>query len=240
MKGGIFIEYLENIKNYLRENLICLLILVMVVLSLVFDIYQLVLKKNDNNTQNWVEEKNIIKEDDVNNDDLKPLTEKVKVDIKGAVKKPNVYEVENNKIVNDIIKLAGGLNSNADTTNINLSRKVFNEMVIYIPKKASKQPVTIINDAIVKENDTIVNFSPNKDQTSDAVENVPNDKENIKVNINTASLEQLMTISGIGEAKAKSIIEYRQTSPFKNIEDIKNISGIGDSLFEKIKEYITV
>ena len=62
-----------------------------------------------------------------------------------------------------------------------------------------------------------------------------------KININTASLEQLMTLSGIGEAKAKAIIEYRESNGgFKSIEDIKNVSWIGDALFEKIKDFISV
>ena len=68
-----------------------------------------------------------------------------------------------------------------------------------------------------------------------------NDKTNGVVNINTASIDELMTLSGIGESKAKSIIEYRSTNgKFNTIEDIKNISGIGDALFNKIKDNITV
>ena len=61
-----------------------------------------------------------------------------------------------------------------------------------------------------------------------------------KVNINTATLEELMTLTGIGESKAISIIEYREKTPFKTIEEIKNVSGIGDSAFDKIKDHITV
>ena len=65
--------------------------------------------------------------------------------------------------------------------------------------------------------------------------NTPN-----KININTASLEELQTLPGIGEAKAKDIITYRETNKFNTIEDIKNVSGIGDALFAKIKENITI
>ena len=63
---------------------------------------------------------------------------------------------------------------------------------------------------------------------------------NSKINLNTATKEQLMTLSGIGEAKAEDIIKYREKEPFKSIEDIKKVSGIGDSLFAKIKENITI
>ena len=63
--------------------------------------------------------------------------------------------------------------------------------------------------------------------------------ENNKISINTASLEELMTLSGIGEKTATKIIEYRKENLFEKLEDIKNVSGIGDSLYEKIKDYIT-
>ncbi|HPZ24249.1 MAG TPA: ComEA family DNA-binding protein, partial [Bacilli bacterium] len=60
------------------------------------------------------------------------------------------------------------------------------------------------------------------------------------ININTATIEELQTLTGIGESKAKAIIEYREKTPFVKIEDIKNVTGIGDSLFEKIKDNISV
>ena len=66
-------------------------------------------------------------------------------------------------------------------------------------------------------------------------------KENKKININTASLEELITLNGLGESKAKSIIEYRNSNgEFKNVEELKNVDGIGDALFDKIKDKIIV
>ena len=67
-----------------------------------------------------------------------------------------------------------------------------------------------------------------------------NETSTVLVNINTASKEELMNVSGIGASKADSIIAYRIKTPFSKIEDIMNVSGIGESLFDKIKKYITV
>lgn len=146
------------------------------------------------------------------------------VDVKGEVKNPNVYMVSEGMLVIDAINLAGGFTKNAYTDNINLSKKLNNEMVIIVGNKkdyTTSTTVKVINDALIKEE--------KKDNTNKAL-----------VNINTASKEELMTITGIGESKANSIIEYRNKTKFNSIEDIKNISGIGDKFFEQIKNYITV
>jgi competence protein ComEA len=66
-------------------------------------------------------------------------------------------------------------------------------------------------------------------------------EENAKVNINTATAEELSTLEGIGEMKAESIIEFRDNNGhFTKIEDLKNVKGIGDKIFEKIKDQVTV
>jgi len=88
-----------------------------------------------------------------------------------------------------------------------------------------KSDTSLTNDACIDNNE-----NNKKNQTN----------QNTKININTATLEELMTLSGIGESKAKSIIKYREENPFKTIEDLKNVTGIGDNLFAQIKENITV
>ena len=147
------------------------------------------------------------------------------VDIKGAVNKPGVYFVSDGMIVNDVIELAGGLKKNAYTDNINLSLKLKNEMVIYVSNKNEMTSTTkqVLNDV------KVTNESKSIDNNTNGL-----------VNINTASLDELLTVSGIGKSKAEAIIAYRKNSEFKTIEDIKNVSGIGDALFEQIKNYITV
>lgn len=164
----------------------------------------------------------------------------VYVDIKGAVKKPGVYKINSDKKIIDVITMAGGLMENANTDNINLSKKVTDEMVIIIYTDEEVKNSNIV-DTVIKvidkecvcpniQNDGCINTEIN-----DSITNVNN-----IININTATLEELMSINGLGEAKARAIIKYREENGyFKIIDDLLNVSGIGEALFEKIKEYIT-
>lgn len=176
------------------------------------------------------------------------------VEIKGAVKSPGVYEMNSNNIINDLIKVAGGFTKNAYTNNINLSRKVSNELVVYIYNKTEYKKTKIVevvkpcecatydignctdnfsSEIIASDKDTV--FDKNEPSKSDT------NTETILININTTSANELIKLSGIGEAKANDIINYRTSNGnFKTIEDIKNVSGIGDALFAKIKDNITV
>lgn len=160
----------------------------------------------------------------------KENNEKQYIDIKGSVKKPGVYEIKKNDRVIDAINMAGGLLKNANTSNVNLSQKLTSEMVIYISN----------NNEIKNDNNKISCDTKCKVEVIEVNNCVDeNNKEN-KININTATVEDFTNLNGIGESKAKSIIQYRETNgDFKSIEDIKNISGIGESLFNKIKDNIT-
>ena len=151
------------------------------------------------------------------------------VDIKGAVKKPGVYQVTADMIVNDLIKLAGGLNKNAYTKNINLASKLKEGMVVYIYNKSEINNTTnkIVNDITCTTE--VIKYDEKTTTEASGL-----------ININTASKDALMTLTGIGESKAIAIIEYRNKTPFNTIEDIMNVSGIGESAFAKIKSNITV
>lgn len=175
-------------------------------------------------------------EEEIEDVSTEPLEEetinKVVVDIKGMVAIPGVYEVDSSARVNDVIEIAGGLIEGADTSMINLAKIVSDEMTIIIYS----------NEEVLEKYKEEICVCDCPEITNDACidnENVSTDTE--LVNINTASKEELMTITGIGESKADTIIKYREENGnFKSIEDIKNVSGIGESLFEKIKDYITV
>lgn len=152
-----------------------------------------------------------------------PAQEKtIVVEIKGEVKKPDVYILNENAIVKELIEAAGGLTENAELSNINRAKKLQNHELIYIANKNDTNKE--INNVSSK-----IMGSDNKIQSGNGK----------KVNINTASLEDLKTLNGVGDSKAKSIIEYReQNGGFKSIEDIKNVTGIGEKMFERIKEQI--
>lgn len=167
---------------------------------------------------------------------------KVKVDIKGAIVKPGVYEVNSDYRVIDVIKLAGGLKNNANTNYINLSSKVTDEMVIWIYttkeisdfklKQSSTQYMIKECNCPVVDNTTCLNSNKSSNDSKE---------QNGIININTATLDELTKLDGIGESKANSIIEYRtKNGPFKNIQDIMNVSGIGEAAYNKIKEHIEV
>jgi len=156
------------------------------------------------------------KEDD-SSENNKQISE-IYVHIDGEVKNPGVYKMKIGDRVNDAIQAAGGLTENADKGRINLATKLRDEMKIHISK-------------IGETNSDLSNES--KDDNSDG-----NDSK--LININTASKEELCKLTGIGENKAKLIIEYREKKKFTKIEDITKVSGIGKKTFEKIKNDITV
>ena len=141
--------------------------------------------------------------------------EKIFVDVKGAVKHPGVFETTKDKRVKDLIEEAGGLLDDADTSTLNLSQKVKDQMVIYVLKHGEK-PKQISDVGISSSNGDVIN-------------------------INTANKEQLMKISGVGKTKAEAIISYREKNgDFKKKEDITKVHGIGKATFEKIKDKIEV
>ncbi len=164
----------------------------------------------------------------------------VYVDIKGAINNPGVYEVDYDSRIIDVINLAGDLTEEADTSILNLSKKVEDEMYIIIYTKDEMKEYkeqNIPSKTIVKETEKKI-VCPDEDNDAclaDSTSNVTG-----KININTATKEELELLPNIGEAKANKIIEYRENNKFETIEDIKNVSGIGDSLYEKIKDIIEV
>lgn len=171
------------------------------------------------------------------------------VDVKGEVKKPGVYELDSHSRVIDALNMAG-LTKESNTKFINLSKIISDEMVIFIYSNDEVKNMlestnvesicdVVHNNACVDSEESII-YDKGMDKVESNLLNKSEEENDNIININTATLEELLTLSGIGESKAKSIIEYRAKTPFNKIEDIMNVSGIGESLYNKIKENITV
>ena len=166
------------------------------------------------------------------------------VDIKGEINNPGIYEVKEGSRVIDVIRLAGDLTSNADTSVLNLSKKVKDEMVIIVYSydevanfTETKEKEKIEQEACIKQSELINGACIDDSSLTNQEEN---SEPSTKISLNNATLEELMTLNGIGESKAKAIITYRDTvGAFKSIEELKNVDGIGDTLFDQIKENIT-
>lgn len=153
--------------------------------------------------------------------------ESVCVFVCGQVKYPDVYELQADARICDAIEAAGGMTDKASTEYWNLAEKIQDGQKIYVPtEKEVKQSL--------EGNLEQMPPSGEYDKVGEAIDDG-------KININTASLEQLMTLSGIGESRAQGIITYRtEHGAFTKVEDIMNVSGIGNAIFSKMKDQITV
>lgn len=215
--------YIENYKQY--RYLIIILVLLVIIL-LIF------IKPDESSTK--IEEKSNVdirgNTDKKYPNDGQPASKKstdsynkskkVMVDIKGAVKHPNVYEMSDTQRIKDVLSKAEPTDK-ADLNLINLSEKLVDQKMIYIPEKGK--------DAV---NPQIVN---NTSATSGITSNQQ------KINLNTAKESELTSITGLGPSKAKAIIEYRETKgSFNKIDQLKEIKGFGDKTYEKLKDYLTV
>ena len=146
----------------------------------------------------------------------------VTVDVKGAVKKPGVYQLQSNSRVHDALEKAGGLTDEADLKSVNQAQKLSDEAVVYVAK--------------VGENAVDVTTSAPASATSGTGQ-----AKSALVNLNTATEADFQTISGIGQKRAQDIIAYREANGrFKSVDDLKNVPGIGAKTLEKLKEYVTV
>lgn len=225
---------------------ITIFVVSILIISILFIIYVI----NRNSEKNMIDLNSLIGEEDktklnsnqesISNEenslniiDEKQNFETIVVHITGEVKKEGVIYLEKGARIIDAIKEAGGETKQADLSQVNLAYELQDGQKLYIPNKNEKISEYIIDERgqSVGESKSPTGLSGNKEDNS----------ENIKVNINTATLEELDNLPGIGPAIAEKIIEYREENGnFKTIEDIQNVKGIGESKYNDIKEKIIV
>lgn len=225
---------MEALGNYIKENIIKVIVITILLFLYVGSFIYISSKiiKTDNSEEDKINA--IVKEETKENIEEETI-EGIMVDVKGSVNKPGVYKIKKNSRVTDAIEASGGLAKNANTRFINLSKRLKDGDVVVIYsneeiENAKKEEKIVVETPCVCE-----------EIKNDACYKEDSQEINKKVNINIANLLELMTLDGIGESKAKLIIEYRtQNGDFKDIKDIMKVKGISETLFSKIKENITI
>lgn len=202
----------EDIIIFIKQNKKTILLSILSSILIAFLAIYLINNINKKNDYSEVNNYLVNKNNEEQSTENKEQSKTIFIDIKGTVKNPGVYEFSKENRIKDAIEKAGGLLEDADVSKINLSQKLKDQMLIIIPKKGEKTSITSQENSMSKT-----------------------------ININLATKEELMKINGIGETKAKAIIEYRESKgEFKNKEEIMKVKGIGKGTYEKIKDEIEV
>ncbi|MFO0703382.1 MAG: helix-hairpin-helix domain-containing protein [Patescibacteria group bacterium] len=206
--------------NIIKISLIIILLLVSIILS-----YKITYNKSKQTYTNL--------NGNHNNDEVRISDQNIYVDISGAVNKPGVYSVKNGSRLFQLIDIADGLSIEADreflARNYNLAIPVEDQQKIYIPK------ITDVENGLFTEN--IKNVSTKVNQLSDDTEFVNQSKSiNNKISINTASVAELESLSGVGEVTAQRIISGR---PYNSVDDLLSKDIVKQALFDKIAQFLS-
>lgn len=206
--------------DFFKKNLNYILLLVLIVF-IGYELYNsnnnyddelLQIDTSDDKSFSYVDDKG---ENDIQIESSDENSQELYVHISGAVKNPGLYKMTPGSRIADAIDEAGGSLPDANLDAINLARKLNDEDKIYLPTVDEEVPSEI-------------NSTTSSPSSSGSL-----------ININSADKSTLTNIPGVGDKTADKIIDYREKTQFKSIEDIKNVDGIGDKKFENMKDFIT-
>lgn len=173
---------------------------------------------------------NLEKEEDPEEDSNTEQT--VTVDVSGAVSRPKVYVLPLNSRIYQAIEAAGGTTELADTRTINLAAKLIDGTKLYIPTRDEMEAMEIQENQTVETSSLTYAYEQNSGMTNHS---------NGKINLNTATMDQLQELPGVGPSTAQKIIAYREENgSFHTIEELKEVNGIGDKTYEKMKDLICI
>ena len=240
-----FLKKINNLTNK-QKIMIIIIIFLVIILGFVF-LYKIFYVEEDeiiiqseteestNNEENNVDE-NTIQNTKENKIGILNNKNTIVVHVVGEVNSPGVVTLNEGARIIDAINAAGGKTEDADLSKVNLAYVIEDGVQIYIPSITETAKISESEQKEIKyiredagEGIILTTASEEKDE------------KQLKVNINTANLEKLQTLPGVGESTAKKIIEYREKNgKFAKIEDIKNVSGIGDSKYNSLKDNIIV
>lgn len=233
----------KKIKTFLIDNKKYLFIGVIIVLALILFLHSN--QRNENNDFNNADNQpKVVKSELSDTQKAKTTLKKAAVskpqevtcDIAGAVKNEGVYTLKQGARLNELIEVAGGLEHNAQLKNVNRALILRDQDKIHIPYRGEK----IKSDQIVSSVGSNTTYSISE-QPSGNANSIGEHSNSSKININTANIQELQKLNGIGQKKAELIVAYRQENgQFEKIEDLKQISGIGDKTFEALKDQLAV
>ncbi len=180
-----------------------------------------------------------------------PVQVEIKVHVAGAVRKPGVYTLSTHARVIDAVRAAGGATSSADLVRINLAQVLVDTEQVFIPSRVSRRPNVTVAPRLKPNTSLIVpitvlppnipTFVPVPSTPIQSSTSPPETPAGSKVNINTATAEQLDSLPGVGPVTAKAIMSYRsKKGPFVKVEDLLNVPGIGPGKFAAMKSRVTV
>ena len=165
-----------------------------------------------------------------NNPGAAAIPTSIRVHVAGEVLRPGVYQLPGTARVVDAVDAAGGPTAHADVDVINLAAALFDAAQIFVPRRGS-----VVVRAPIPRPLPGVNAPPTPHASA------PEGSSSTKININTASMSDLDTLSGVGPSTAKAIIDYRtKNGPFGSVEDLLNVRGIGPAKLDAMREQVTV
>lgn len=161
-----------------------------------------------------------------------PIPEDIQVYVHGAVQSPGVYELLPGARIADAMEAAGGPGPEADLAAINLAQRIVDEGYYYVPKVGETPP-------------RASREGPQSGPSDDSSAGLPGSGTGTSgqglVNLNAATKEELVTLPGIGQVRAQSIVDHReQHGPFPNTEAITDVHGIGQGIYQQVRELVTV
>lgn len=224
--------------NLKQKKIIAIILIIVVVIAY----YYLYLKNSTEEISNQNLEINNTQESNQTNETKKETQETIIVHVSGAVNIEGIVELDSGSRIANAIEKAGGVKENADMTDINLAYPLEDGMKIHIPTKEETEAIKNNESTIAESYVTSSSGGINSEELTNSTQgNSASTTSRGKVNINTASQEELDALPGIGPSIASKIIDYReQNGKFNSIEEIKEVSGIGDAKYDKIKDSITV
>ena len=172
----------------------------------------------------------------------------------GEVAEPGVYVLESGDRIYEAVEMAGGMTADAGTCAVNLAQSVYDGLMVYIPDREEAaemaSSMTLAGDGVVSAvgslNPAVGSLNPAggsgvKAGGGSAEGTASESGEDGRLNLNTASLAELMTLSGIGQTKAQAVVNYRDAhGGFSSVEEIMNVDGIKEGLYNRIRDQIKV